>query len=235
MDAPPLCIRPTRPCSSYGLGKLDDASAEAVSKHLEDCPDCRQPRRRDVVGQLPRPAPRRRGRGPAPRRPVGTSPARREADAGGRMPPASAPGRARCPRAWPTTPTTRSSASWAAAAWASSTWPRTGSWAARRSSRSSAATSSSRRGVLDRFLREIRAAARLHHPNIVTAYSAFRLGESIVFAMEYVEGLDLAQAGQGQRARCRWPTPATSSTRRRWACSTPTSTAWSTATSSRAT
>ncbi len=50
-----------------------------------------------------------------------------------------------------------------------------------------------RRGVLDRFLREIRAAAKLHHPNIVTAYSAFRLGESIVFAMEYVEGLDLAK------------------------------------------
>ncbi len=35
--------------------------------------------------------------------------------------------------------------------------------------------------------------ARLQHPNIVTAYSAFRLGESIVFAMEYVEGLDLAK------------------------------------------
>ena len=42
--------------------------------------------------------------------------------------------------------------------------------------------------MLDRFLREIRAVARLRHPNIVTAYSAFRLGESIVFAMEYVEG-----------------------------------------------
>ena len=48
-------------------------------------------------------------------------------------------------------------------------------------------------GVLDRFLREIRAVARLRHPNIVTAYSAFRLGESIVFAMEYIEGLDLAK------------------------------------------
>ena len=35
--------------------------------------------------------------------------------------------------------------------------------------------------------------------------------------------------------RCRWPMPATTSTRRPWACSTRTSTAWSTATSSRAT
>ncbi len=48
-------------------------------------------------------------------------------------------------------------------------------------------------GVLDRFLREIRAVARLRHPNIVSAYSAFRCGGSLVFAMEYVVGLDLAQ------------------------------------------
>ncbi len=48
-------------------------------------------------------------------------------------------------------------------------------------------------GVLDRFLREIRAVAKLRHPNIVSAYSAFRCGESFVFAMEYVVGLDLAQ------------------------------------------
>src|SRR5271168_2619982 len=50
-----------------------------------------------------------------------------------------------------------------------------------------------RRGVLERFSAEIRNAARLHHTNIVTAYSASRTGESIVFAMEYVEGLDLSR------------------------------------------
>jgi serine/threonine protein kinase len=50
-----------------------------------------------------------------------------------------------------------------------------------------------RNGVLDRFLGEIRNAARLHHTNVVTAYSAIRAGESFVFAMEYVEGLDLAK------------------------------------------
>jgi formylglycine-generating enzyme required for sulfatase activity/serine/threonine protein kinase len=50
-----------------------------------------------------------------------------------------------------------------------------------------------RRGVLDRFLGEIRHAAQLHHPNVVTAYSVIRLGESLVLAMEYVEGLDLAK------------------------------------------
>ena len=92
-----------------------------------------------------------------------------------------------------------------------------------------------RRGVLDRFLGEIRNAAKLHHPNIVTAYSALRLGESLVLAMEYVEGLDLAKL-----VKARGPLPVAnacqlSSTRRRWACSTRTSRAWSTATSSPAT
>ena len=50
-----------------------------------------------------------------------------------------------------------------------------------------------RPGVRDRFLREVQSAAKLQHKNIVTAYSAMRLGESIVLAMEYVEGDDLAK------------------------------------------
>jgi anti-sigma factor RsiW len=28
--------------SSYGLGKLDDDSSEAVNKHLEQCAECRK-------------------------------------------------------------------------------------------------------------------------------------------------------------------------------------------------
>ena len=55
-----------------------------------------------------------------------------------------------------------------------------------------------RPGVLDRFLREIRSAARLRHANIVTAYAALRIGESLVLAMEYVEGLDLARMVQAK-------------------------------------
>ena len=55
---------------------------------------------------------------------------------------------------------------------------------------------------LDRFLREIRAVAKLHHPNIVTAYHADRLGESVIFAMEYVDGLDLSRL-----VRARGPLP----------------------------
>jgi serine/threonine protein kinase len=50
-----------------------------------------------------------------------------------------------------------------------------------------------RPGVVDRFLREIRSAAKLQHPNIVTAYTAMRLGEGLALAMEYVDGFDLAK------------------------------------------
>ena len=53
-------------------------------------------------------------------------------------------------------------------------------------------------GVAERFLREIRAAATLSHENIVKAYSALQVGELLVFAMEYIEGEDLAKLVQRQ-------------------------------------
>ncbi len=62
-----------------------------------------------------------------------------------------------------------------------------------------------RAGALERFLREIRAVAKLRHPNIVTAYHAPRVGDSIVFAMEYVEGLDLSRM-----VKARGPLPVSS-------------------------
>lgn len=46
----------------------------------------------------------------------------------------------------------------------------------------------SRPGAADRFLREVRAAARLHHPNIVTAFDAEQVGDSCLLVMEYVPG-----------------------------------------------
>ena len=57
-------------------------------------------------------------------------------------------------------------------------------------------------GVLECFLREIQSVAKLRHANIVTAYHATRLGGSIVFAMEYVEGLDLSRL-----VKTKGPTP----------------------------
>ncbi len=47
--------------------------------------------------------------------------------------------------------------------------------------------------MAERFLREIQAAARLDHENVVKAHSALRVGDLLVFAMEYVEGEDLAK------------------------------------------
>src|SRR5262249_47703655 len=48
----------------------------------------------------------------------------------------------------------------------------------------------------ERFLREIRSAARLNHNNIVTAYAAPQAGALLLFAMEYVDGEDLARVVQ---------------------------------------
>jgi serine/threonine protein kinase len=47
--------------------------------------------------------------------------------------------------------------------------------------------------IVERFHREIRAAAQLSHPNIVAAYNAGQDGDTHFFAMEYVEGTDLAR------------------------------------------
>src|SRR5262249_31993050 len=44
-----------------------------------------------------------------------------------------------------------------------------------------------------RFDQEVRAAAQLHHPNIVMAFDAGHFADTHYFAMEYVEGVDLAR------------------------------------------
>jgi hypothetical protein len=46
--------------------------------------------------------------------------------------------------------------------------------------------------ALERFHREVRAAAKLDHPNIVKAYDAEQAGDLQLLAMEYVEGKSLA-------------------------------------------
>src|SRR3954454_5993188 len=42
MDAPPALHPTDQTLATYGLGKLDDPSAESVHAHLEGCPDCRR-------------------------------------------------------------------------------------------------------------------------------------------------------------------------------------------------
>ena len=55
-------------------------------------------------------------------------------------------------------------------------------------------------GMMDRFLREIRAVCRLRHPNIVSAYTAFRCGDSLVPAQRYND-----RCGTGQQQAARHP------------------------------
>jgi hypothetical protein len=50
-----------------------------------------------------------------------------------------------------------------------------------------------RPAAVERFHREVKAAARLTHPNIVTAYDADQAGATHFLVMEFVEGISLAQ------------------------------------------
>lgn len=47
--------------------------------------------------------------------------------------------------------------------------------------------------AIDRFHREVKAAARLSHPNIVTAYDAEQADDLHFLVMEYVDGTDLSR------------------------------------------
>jgi hypothetical protein len=55
-----------------------------------------------------------------------------------------------------------------------------------------------RPATVERFRREVKAAARLAHPHIVTAYDADQAGDAHFLVMEYVEGISLAQRVQHQ-------------------------------------
>src|SRR5207253_4011181 len=50
------------------------------------------------------------------------------------------------------------------------------------------------------FQREVRAAARLVHPNIVTAYDANQIGDRMYLVMEYVDGPNLQELVRKQGA-----------------------------------
>ena len=54
-------------------------------------------------------------------------------------------------------------------------------------------------GAKERFLREVRAVSKLNHPNIVTSYSILPIDKLMVFAMEYVHGMDLHKFIQKHR------------------------------------
>jgi tRNA A-37 threonylcarbamoyl transferase component Bud32/anti-sigma factor RsiW len=53
-----------------------------------------------------------------------------------------------------------------------------------------------RPAMVERFHREVKAAAQLAHPNIVTAYDADQAGDTHFLVMEFVEGTSLAEKVQ---------------------------------------
>jgi formylglycine-generating enzyme required for sulfatase activity len=191
MDAHPAVHPTDETLSSYGLGKLDDTSAEAVNQHLEQCSDCRK-----RVAEMSADSFLGRIRGvqarsvsPAPVVSSLTGPSMMAGGTGSTVQPPPetlAPGFANLPDYEILRELGQGGMGVVYLA-------QNKLMGRREVLKVVGSHLVNRRGVLDRFLAEIRNAAKLHHPNIVTAYSALRLGDSLVLAMEYVEGLDLAR------------------------------------------
>ena len=230
-----VAVHPTEQIlRSYGLGKLDDASAESVSKHLETCSDCQgrvaEMSSDSFLGRF-RDAgvrPGSPGSGPVVSSLAGLS----MLDTGSKTP--APPARSTLPPDLADHPDYEIIRELGQGGMGTVYLAKNRLMGRHEVLKVVSSHLVNRNGVLDRFLVEIRNAARLHHTNIVTAYSASRLGDSIVFAMEYVEGLDLPSWSR-PRVRYPWPMRAIMCIRLRSDFSTPTIAAWSTATSSRAT
>ncbi|MFO0960408.1 MAG: protein kinase, partial [Isosphaeraceae bacterium] len=185
MDAAPTLHPTDQTLHFYGLGKLDDGTAEEVNRHLETCNACRQrvagTSADSFLGRI-RDARRRAGDSRTNSyisldgKPIGNPPA------AGTMPPGLADH-----------PDYEILKELGQGGMGVVYLAHNKLMDRDEVLKVMSSAIASRPGVLDRFLREIRAVARLHHPNIVTAYSASRLGASILFSMEYVRGLDLSK------------------------------------------
>ena len=191
MDAHPVSHPTDQTLSSYGLGKLDNDSADAVHKHLEQCPVCRN-RVAELspdtfLGRL-RDA---RGRPDSPARSV-ASLAGLSMLAGGSPSPAP-PATSSLPPGMADHPDYEILRELGKGAMGVVYLAENKLMGRKEVLKVVGSHVINSRGVLDRFLGEIRHAAQLHHPNIVTAYAALRMGESLVLTMEYVDGLDLAK------------------------------------------
>ena len=190
MDASSALHPTDQTLGSYGLGRLDDRSAEAVNKHLEECPDCRQRVAETSADSfLDRVRDAQKGAGASlfgASQLVGTHGYQGSKSIA--PPPADSlpPGLAEHPDYEIKRELGRGGMGVVYLA-------HNKLMGRDEVLKVMGRQIMERPGVLDRFLREIRAVAKLRHPNIVTAYHATRLGEGIIFAMEYVEGLDLSK------------------------------------------
>jgi formylglycine-generating enzyme required for sulfatase activity/serine/threonine protein kinase len=186
---------------AYGLGKLDEASCMAVDSHLEGCDACRRRvselsgdsfvgRLRDAGGKHEAPAPA------VP--PVPPSP-------GGTKPPAPDPALARTlPPELANNPEYTILRELGRGGMGVLYLAHNTTLDRREVLKVLNKEMLERRGTYERFLREMRAAAKLNHPNVVMAHAARQWGNLLVFAMEYIDGQDLAKL---VKARGKLPVP----------------------------
>ena len=185
----PSSLHPTdQTLSSYGLGKLDDILAEAINTHLEQCPDCRkrvaEMSADSFLGRI------RDVQKPLAMSTFGESQLGRSQSYMGRNTAAPPPANT-LPPGLADHPDYEIKRELGRGGMGVVYLAHNTLLGRDEVLKVMGGQIIERPGVLERFLREIRVVAMLRHPNIVTAYHATRLGDSIVFAMEYVEGLDL--------------------------------------------
>ncbi len=190
MDAAPSGHPTRKELSSFGLGKLDEPSAEFVSKHLEQCPDCRKQvavmSADSSLGRI------RDAQGPAMST-YGQSP--RSGSAFGEASPMAAapPPSHTLPPGLADHPDYEIKRELGRGGMGVVYLAHNNLLGRDEVLKVMGRHIIDRPEALDRFMREIRSVARLRHPNIVTGFHASRIGDDIVLSMEYVEGLDLAR------------------------------------------
>jgi serine/threonine protein kinase len=196
MDAHPVTHPTDQILNSYGIGKLDDDSADAVHKHLEDCPDCRKRVAEmspdSFLGRI-RKAQVRPGSVPA----TGSSlPGISKLGGESRSPAPSPPPADTLPPGLADHPDYEILRELGRGGMGVVYLAENKLMGRKEVLKVVSSHLLNRPRVRERFLREIRLAAQLDHPNVVTAFAASQIGDSLIFSMKYVEGYDLAKLVQ---------------------------------------